>query len=226
MENLIGRKIKGFDFDSDVLGSLRYIPEMKKYVGKIGIIYRVYKDCVQVKFAITAFLAVTWVYPLDQIQPHLIPLEKQDEFFIGDKKMYSLEELENNRDILVELRSIEDWNYLMNFIENKTNFTGELRFYSLYHNSFMFPSSPNMIITVDQIKELNIISKNEENGKSRELSKSSSKDEPRSNRGRVIVRCGGQQVTNAIRLEGDKQSNNTSKTRIVKNENIKGVRLK
>ena len=221
MENLIGRKIKGFEFEGT-----NFNPIMKKYIGKIGFIEGITGDIVEVRvrFENNDF----WCYPLDQIQPHLIPLEKQDEFFIGDKKMYSIEELENNGELIIELRSIEDWNYLIKFIETRFNFKEERGFYSLHHQMFITPSrkSPERIITIDQIKELNIISKNEENGKSRELSKPSSKDEPRSNRGRVIVRCGGQQVTNAIRLEGDKQSNNTSKTRIVKNENIKGVRLK
>ena len=219
MENLIGRKIKGFKCRDSNFSS-----KMEKYIGKAGFIESVLDNRVGVYFENSFYC----YYPLDQIQPHLIPLEKQDGFFIGDKKIYSIEELKNNKDLVIEIRSIEDWNYLIKFIENIINFKRELRFYSLYHNSFVVPlSSPStIIITVDQIKEFNIISKNEENGKSRELSKSSSKDEPRSNRGRVIVRCGGQQVTNAIRLEGDKQSNNTSKTRIVKNENIKGVRLK
>ena len=217
MENLIGRKIKGFKCRDSNFSS-----KMEKYIGKAGFIESVLDNRVGVYFENSFYC----YYPLDQIQPHLIPLEKQDEFFIGDKKMYSIEELKNNKNIIIEFKSLQDGDDLIRFTANKIKFIGHIKFYSLYYDTFVSIISGMTIITVDQIKELNIISKNEENGKSRELSNSSSKDEPRSNRGRVIVRCGGQQVTNAIRLEGDKQSNNTSKTRIVKNENIKGVRLK
>lgn len=225
MENLIGKKIKGFKFNSDLNRPLNYYPEMKSFVGKIGIIRRVYPKAVEILFDTSI-----WFYPLAEIQPHLIPLEKQDEFFIRDKKMYSIAELKSNENIIVEFKSIQDWTYSIRLTQQKSAFanTIEIGLYSPYYDSFIIPKkSPSTIrITVDQIKELNIIIKNEENGKSRELPKSSSKDEPRSNRGRVIVRCRGQQVTNAIRFKGDKQSSNASKTRIVKNENIKGVRLK
>ena len=75
MENLVGRKIRGFEFE--VEDGLVFHPKMKYYIGEIGLIYKVCKDIVVVQFKDN-----DWSYPLDKIQPHLIPLEV---FKLGQK---------------------------------------------------------------------------------------------------------------------------------------------
>ena len=68
MENLVGRKIKGFRVELE--NGLVFNPKMKNYIGEIGVIESVFDNYVKVQFEDDS-----WIYPLDQIQPHLIPLE-------------------------------------------------------------------------------------------------------------------------------------------------------
>ena len=72
MENLVGRKIRGFKFEGD-----SFLHKMKDYIGKIGVIQ--YVNSIN---AVIEFNGGFWDYPLDQIQPHLIPLEV---FKLGQK---------------------------------------------------------------------------------------------------------------------------------------------
>lgn len=62
MENLIGRKVKGFKFEHRW-----YAPAMDKQIGKIGEIIKIDGDWVLVKIK-----GNTWFYPLDQIEAHLV----------------------------------------------------------------------------------------------------------------------------------------------------------
>lgn len=75
MKNLVGRKIKGFEFEGDYFNS-----EMKEYIDKIGLIKDFNKNT-----AVVEFDDATWGYPIDQIQPHLIPLENVEAFKLGQK---------------------------------------------------------------------------------------------------------------------------------------------
>ena len=76
MENLVGRQVKGFEFEGG--DPLIFNSEMKYYIGKIGTIMSInyYGN------PVVEFDDATWSYPLDQIQPHLIPLEV---FKLGQK---------------------------------------------------------------------------------------------------------------------------------------------
>jgi hypothetical protein len=65
MENLIGRKIKGFKFSSI---HIAYVKTMNKYIGKIGKITAIQKTTLHVLF----LDGKTYIYPIDQIQPHLV----------------------------------------------------------------------------------------------------------------------------------------------------------
>lgn len=76
MENLVGRKIKGFEFEAKF--SLCHYDHMNEYIGQIGIIEKVNENDVRVEFKDEN----CFYYPLDQIQPHLIPLEV---FKLGQK---------------------------------------------------------------------------------------------------------------------------------------------
>ena len=59
MENLVGKKVKGFGFGSSAL--------TQNYIGKIGLIKSVEGNSIKVQFEDDY-----WFYPLDQIQPHLV----------------------------------------------------------------------------------------------------------------------------------------------------------
>ena len=72
MENLVGRKIKGFRFEG-----FKFNVEMKNYIGIVGVIVHQCQNKVRVDFGDDY-----WFYPIDQIQPHLIPLEV---FKLGQK---------------------------------------------------------------------------------------------------------------------------------------------
>ena len=72
MENLVGRKIRGFEFEGANFNS-----KMKKYIGEIGVIESYFENKVRVEFE-----SDVWYYPLDQIEQHLIPLEV---FKLGQK---------------------------------------------------------------------------------------------------------------------------------------------
>ena len=77
MEDLIGRKVRGFKFESR--GNLSYAPEigMDSYIGEIGEIidYSSKSNYFDVRFRDAAFY-----YPADQIKEHLV-----DEWLIGQE---------------------------------------------------------------------------------------------------------------------------------------------
>ena len=65
MKDLIGRKIKGFKFKDSYI---EYPDQMDKHIGEVGKITDIVCNSVKVVFKDNY-----WYYPLDQIQPHLIP---------------------------------------------------------------------------------------------------------------------------------------------------------
>ena len=71
MNNLIGRKIKGFKFEGKEW--LPYVGYMDDRIGEVGEITFLYSDSAQVFFNDGCF----WRYPLDQIEKHLIPEENE-----------------------------------------------------------------------------------------------------------------------------------------------------
>ena len=69
MNNLKGRKIKGFKFNHE---KINYNPKMDKYIGKVGEITHVCMNNITVHFK-----GRSWSYPIDQIEKHLIPEENE-----------------------------------------------------------------------------------------------------------------------------------------------------
>ena len=69
MNNLIGRKIRGFKFEDINIG---YLPIIDSSIGEVGEISLVLDDRVRVDFKENS-----WYYPLDQIEKHLIPEENE-----------------------------------------------------------------------------------------------------------------------------------------------------
>lgn len=74
MEDLIGKKVRGFKFEGD------YVPQMDRHIGEIGEIISVNlkKTTVRVEFNKTS-----WKYPVDQIEKHLVK-EVMKKFKKGD----------------------------------------------------------------------------------------------------------------------------------------------
>ena len=69
MNNLIGRKIRGFKFKDK---SPKFQDSMSVHIGEIGEINSVLDDRVLIEFE-----GVSWYYPLDLIENHLIPEENE-----------------------------------------------------------------------------------------------------------------------------------------------------
>lgn len=68
MKNLIGRKIKGFEFKSYKYGDLIFNPEMGKYLGKIGTIQELNRCGLGVNFGD----GLICTYPTAEIEQHLV----------------------------------------------------------------------------------------------------------------------------------------------------------
>lgn len=68
MENLIGRKVRGFNFKY-IDNSLDYISRMNKHIGEIGVIedFDEIDKTIKVKFK-----DASWYYPLSEIEKHLV----------------------------------------------------------------------------------------------------------------------------------------------------------
>ena len=75
MEDLVGKKVRGFKFEGD------YVPQMDKHIGEVGkiISVKLSKKTVRVEFT-----NGSWCYPADQIEKHLVK-EVMEKFKIGDK---------------------------------------------------------------------------------------------------------------------------------------------
>ena len=69
MNNLKGKKIKGFKFKDK---SPHFEDSMSVHIGEIGEISLVLHDRVQIEFE-----GVSWYYPLHQIEKHLLPEENE-----------------------------------------------------------------------------------------------------------------------------------------------------
>ena len=63
MEDLIGKKVRGFKFEGD------YVPQMDKHIGEVGEIISV---SVSLKRVRVQFNKSIWRYPADQIEKHLV----------------------------------------------------------------------------------------------------------------------------------------------------------
>lgn len=75
MEDLVGKKVRGFKFEGD------YVPQMDRHIGEVGEIISVNlkRSTVRVEFNKTS-----WKYPIDQIEEHLVK-EIMEKFKIGDR---------------------------------------------------------------------------------------------------------------------------------------------
>jgi hypothetical protein len=71
MENYVGRKCKGFSFESETDG-IEWSPMMEHHIGEIGEITIQYKNS-----ALVQFEGYNWDYPISLIEQHLI----EDEIF-------------------------------------------------------------------------------------------------------------------------------------------------
>jgi hypothetical protein len=68
MKNYVGRKCKGFKFKDETDGVRWFSSMMKKHMGEIGII-KYQGD----GYVVIQFQDNNWSYPIDLIEPHLIP---------------------------------------------------------------------------------------------------------------------------------------------------------
>jgi hypothetical protein len=84
MEDLKGKKVKGFKFSGNNIG---YNRGMDKYIGVIGTVRSFSFDACSVKFPDGNL----WSYPLDQIEKHLVEPEPD----------LSIEEILNNMKTLI-----------------------------------------------------------------------------------------------------------------------------
>jgi len=71
MKNYVGRKCKGFSFESETDG-IEWSPMMEHHIGEIGEITIQYKNS-----ALVQFEGYNWDYPISLIEQHLI----EDEIF-------------------------------------------------------------------------------------------------------------------------------------------------
>ena len=75
MEDLVGKKVRGFKFEGD------YSSKMDKHIGEVGEIISVSAALKRVRIK---FVKHTWNYPADQIEKHLVK-EIMEKFKIGDR---------------------------------------------------------------------------------------------------------------------------------------------
>ena len=75
MKDLIGRKAKGFRFESGKHKGLHYVSSMDKHIGEVGEItgYGAEYDCYHIEFN-----GDSWDYPASEIESHLV-----DEWVVG-----------------------------------------------------------------------------------------------------------------------------------------------
>lgn len=69
MDDLIGKKIKGFRFESDFVG---YAPLMDNYIGKIGEVVTFHRNSKGDKSISVDFGDNVWIYPFDKAVDHLV----------------------------------------------------------------------------------------------------------------------------------------------------------
>jgi hypothetical protein len=69
MENYIGRKCKGFRFESVMNTNTGWVNHMKEYIGEIGTIMSQDQTDVLILFE----NSYSYFYPISLIEPHLIP---------------------------------------------------------------------------------------------------------------------------------------------------------
>jgi hypothetical protein len=67
MKNYVGRKCKGFMFESGT-DDTPWTQSMEKHIGKVGLIVDQEDDSVRIQFENDY-----WYYPISLIEPHLIP---------------------------------------------------------------------------------------------------------------------------------------------------------
>jgi hypothetical protein len=67
MKNYIGRKCKGFRFESGTDG-VKWLEEKKNQIGEVGLIVKQIDGYVVIEFK-----DYSWSYPISLIVPHLIP---------------------------------------------------------------------------------------------------------------------------------------------------------
>ena len=77
MKDLIGKKVKGFKFESGKHKGLYYAPAMDKHIGEVGEItgYGAEYDCYRIDFN-----GDLWDYPASEIEVHLV-----DEWVVGQE---------------------------------------------------------------------------------------------------------------------------------------------
>lgn len=100
MEELIGRKVRGFKFDTGLSG-IRFAPEMEEYVGKVGTITdQNLHGHTRIRFED----GESWSYPTSEIRKHLIHEADDKELVIGQEyEFQSEEDLEWDKATLVAI---------------------------------------------------------------------------------------------------------------------------
>jgi hypothetical protein len=71
MENYVGRKCKGFRFESGTDG-VKWLEEKKNQIGEVGLIVKQIDGYVVIEFK-----DYSWSYPISLIEPYLIPESPQ-----------------------------------------------------------------------------------------------------------------------------------------------------
>ena len=74
MKDLIGKKVRGFKFESMKYNDLPYETEMDKHIGEIGEIIVEFKKEVRVLFT-----NASWYYPKSLIEQHLVEEESEQD---------------------------------------------------------------------------------------------------------------------------------------------------
>lgn len=139
MEDLVGKKVKGFKFEGD------YVPQMDRHIGEVGEIISINlkRSTVRVEFNKTS-----WKYPADQIEKHLVKelpkafgctntnqklwnkyIKWLNGGFAGDVNTYygfdadGFKYSGNTKESFDTILSLEEWDEIVNETQTKTEET-------------------------------------------------------------------------------------------------------
>ena len=134
MNNLKGRKIKGFKFENSNIG---FSDEMNNFIGSIGKVDCVYADRVLVEFDFGSYFH----YPIDQIEKHLIPEENE----IPELGEGVLMEVSDSEDFSKSCKKNVIGRYRGLFIEGSSNY--------INYWKYARPIKEKVVLTHKQIAE-------------------------------------------------------------------------
>ena len=109
MENLIGRKVKGFKFEGCF--DLSYLSEMDKKIGEVGKVIIIEDDTFGVEFKNDQY----W-YPLSEIEKHLV---EENEIEVNDAEIVTPSHYNNENGTLYKVANDRNWNHYLFDIVNR-----------------------------------------------------------------------------------------------------------